>query len=464
MPSKFMRNKVMRSKFLLLIPLAVSSLYSQEKQEEPGTQAIMMQILQRLDSLEQQNAKLVEEVRVLEQELAVSHAPPASAAASQEQPPVEEQVAVNARRIEEQAQTKVEASQKFPLWIDGMLLFNAFTNSGAPGVGGAANYALLTGPGTSGATVRQTLLGLQFQGPSIAFGGQVHGSLMMDFGAGYPEPGASWLRLRQADLSLDWKNRSFSVGQEQPLISPYQPDSLAEVTVPPLAQSGNLWLWLPQARYEERVHFGANSGLTAQAAVLQTGENYQNVPDEYAYSLALARPALEGRFAFWHKFDDVRRFEIGSGFHVSTTHVAGASVDSRIASLDWRIVPSSKIQITGTAFHGQNVAGLGSIGNGFAILENGTVRPVPSSGGWTQLSVSLTKRLNLNLFGGVESDQGKDLAAENIVRNLTYASNLMYHLGPNVIVSVEGLQMRTRLASGTTEIHNHYDLALAYLF
>jgi hypothetical protein len=40
----------------------------------------------------------------------------------------------------------------------------------------------------------------------------------------------------------------------------------------------------------------------------------------------------------------------------------------------------------------------------------------------------------------------------------------MYHLGPNVLVSVEALQMRTRLFSGLNETHNHYDVALGYLF
>jgi len=287
---------------------------------------------------------------------------------------------------------------------------------------------------------------------------------MMDFWAGNPNPGSNWLRLRRADLSLEWRNRTFTVGQDKPLISPYQPDSLAEVGIPPLAGAGNLWFWLPQARYEERLHFGANNRLTGQVALMQTGESYATVPAEYSNSLELARPAVEGRFAFWHKFDDVRRLEIGSGFHASSTHVAGASVPSRIASLDWRIVPFSKLTFTGTVYKGQNVANLGALGNGFTILENDTVRPVHSSGGWTQVSVPVTNRLTLNLFGGIEDDRAAYSAAYGIVRDVSYASNFMYHLGPNVVISLEALQMRGRSFSGTREIHNHYDLALGYLF
>jgi hypothetical protein len=40
----------------------------------------------------------------------------------------------------------------------------------------------------------------------------------------------------------------------------------------------------------------------------------------------------------------------------------------------------------------------------------------------------------------------------------------MYHLGPNVIVSVEAAQARLRAYSGEKQIQNHYDLALGYLF
>ena len=128
-----------------------------------------------------------------------------------------------------------------------------------------------------------------------------------------------------------------------------------------------MWLWLPQAKYEERLHFGSDNGLTAQLAVIQTDESYMVPPYGFTGTVEPARPALEGRFAFWHKFDDFRRFEIAPGFHVSTSHIAGQSVSSHLGSLDWLFVPTSHIRFTGTFFKGQNVAGLGSLGNGFVV-------------------------------------------------------------------------------------------------
>jgi len=458
----------MDRKFLFLVMAMAVPSFAQESARPDATLA---EILRRLDSLERENHELLQQVHDLREELHPVRAtadqskqdesPDQNPDQDQAQPTLDERVAVNEARIADQAQTKVEASQKFPLSLNGMLLFNAFANSQANGMSG---YGLLTGPERMGATVRQTLLGLDFHGPSLPGGGQVRGSLMMDFWAGFSQPGTSWLRIRRADLSLEWPNRTFSVGQDKPLISPYQPDSLAEVGIPPLAGSGNLWLWLPQARYEERVHLGTSSGLTGQIALLQTDESYTMTPAEYPGILAQARPALEGRMAFWHKFDDVRRFDLGSGFHKSQTHVAGKSVDSRIASLDWRVVPFSHLEFTGTLYKGTNVSGLGSLGNGFGVSQYGRVQGVDSSGGWGQISAPLTKRLTWNLFSGFENDHATYLPSGNLVRNFTYASNLAYRLTPNVIVSFESLQMRGHTQSGLRSIHNHYDLALGYLF
>src|SRR5207244_3405833 len=94
---------------------------------------------------------------------------------------VEEKLNIQGQRIDEQAQTKVEASQKFPIRLTGMALFNAFMNSKQNGGNDYPLVAGPTGPRRSGATVRQTIIGLDFRGPSTIWGGNVHGSVYMDF-------------------------------------------------------------------------------------------------------------------------------------------------------------------------------------------------------------------------------------------------------------------------------------------
>jgi hypothetical protein len=471
-----------RIRFLLWFFPAVL-LFAQEKKapENVDSREAMQRIQQRLDALEQENRQLLQEVRDLRKDLDASRgashnldssrgtspstgAQPAPGEVNATTPPVDDRVAVVEARTAEQAQSKVEASQKFPISLNGMLLFNVFSNSHLPSNPGAA-YELLSGPSRAGATVTQSLLGLNFTGPQLPGGGRVNGSLTMDFFGAYTTGGfmqteRNVFRIREADISFDWKNRTISVGQYKPLIAPLSPSSLAEVAIPPLSGAGNLWLWVPQVRYEERIHLNTDNGITAQGALLQTNEQYAAIPAEYSNSLAGSRPALEGRFAFWHKFDDVRKFEIGSGFHVSSTHVYGATVPSRIASVDWSITPLSKLQFTGTFYHGQNVASLGSLGNGFTFGRYDTVHAVHTSAGWAQVSLPVTKRLTFNVFGGLEDDSG----GTGVVRNWTYASNAMYHLGPNVVVSFEALQMRAKYLSGSHLVVDHYDLGVAYLF
>ena len=287
---------------------------------------------------------------------------------------------------------------------------------------------------------------------------------MMDFFSGYSAPGASWLRIRRGTVSFDWGNRSFVVGQDKPLIAPRDPHSLAEVGVPPLADAGNLWTWLPQVRYEERIHLGSSDGINAQVALLQTNESYAQIDEEYVNSLEKSRPAFEGRLAYWHKWGDTRRMELGAGFHKSSSHVLGTSVGSRLVSFDWLIIPTPKLQISGTYFGGQNFAGIGGLPQSFRIEDDTSAFPVHGSGGWLEFSSPLTQRLTLNLFGGRQDNRARDLLAGDVARNISYAGNLIYRLGPNVLVSVEALQKRTRLLPGADQIHNRYDLALGYSF
>ena len=356
----------------------------------------------------------------------------------------------------------MESSHKLPISITGMLLFNSFHNSYSQQT--PDSYYLLNGPNESGATVRQTMLGLQYQNSSLPGGGKLTGDLMMDFWAGGPYPATNWLRLRTAELSFDWDSRSFMVGQEKPLISPYNPNSLAEVGILPLAGSGNLWLWLPQARYEERLRFGPDSGLKLQAAVLQTQETYASVAPEYTSSLEKTRPAFESRLAFWHKWGEDRRIEVAPGFHASTTHVAGTAVDSRIASLDWLVAPWSKLQFSGAFFEGRDMANLGAPARRFHGVFHRAVIPVHGEGGWLQASYSPISRLTLNLFSGLQNNRTKDLAPADVITGFTYAGNVMYHFGPNVLIGVEALRLHASLLANPNQFQNHYDLSIAYLF
>ncbi len=410
--------------------------------------ADLKQILERLDRLEQQNRELQQEVRDLRSQLGKS----------------EETLAVEERRTAEMAQTKVEAANRFPIRVTGMALFNTYWNTSA----GTSDYPTsvpLSGRERGGATIRQSIVGLDFQGPRTFWDGKVRGSLNMDFYAGTGTSLNQLFRVRTGSIEVDWKTRSFMVGQEKPIIAPRDPSSIAMVGVSPLTGAGNLWLWQPQARVEQRFNFTESTTLRAQLGVYQTSESSAQTPAAYQPSLAGERPALQGRFELAHALGESRRIEVAPGFHTSSTHVAFTSVPSNAFSLDWFANPWSRLEFSGAFFSGQNLANLGTgLRQGFTIRGPGDVIPVHSRGGWAQLAFIATPRLTFHFFGGQQDDRDADLLIGGIAKNQAYGGNFFFRLAPNVIASFEATQYRTTYIGSGNRLNRHYDLALAYLF
>ena len=432
-----------------------------QAQTGEAEQTTLKRILERLEAVEKQNAQLIEEMQSLRKDLAQAQAP-AGVSSSTAGASVEERLAVAESRVEEQAQTKVESSQRMPLQFSGMALFNTFLNSKAADL--PNDYStLLSGPDRAGATLGQSQLGISFRGPELPGGGRISGDLDMDFLAG-PSYQNYTLQVRRGIISFDWNSRSIVVGQDKPLISPRQPDSLAEVAVPPLASEGNFWLWQPQVRYTERFRTGASGGIDAEGSVIETDEQYADQPAYAQDKLDPSRPALEGRVNVWHAFGESARFDIASGFHISTTHVNGYRVPSRIATIDWAIAPNRWLRFTGLFFGGRNMASLGGFTDGFSLLPYHAPIAVRGNGGWGQLAFTLTPRLTLNTFCGFTAPRIADLGYSSNSHSASCAANAIYRIAPNVLLAAEVLEERMGYIEQPHAIRNHYDLAIGYLF
>ncbi len=418
----------------------------------------LTRILERLDRLERENRDLVQQVTELRARVEGS---PSPAPVKAVDVPLEQRVEIQERRVDELAQTKVESAQKFPVRLAGMALFNTFLNSHQSGGSDYPVTAAATGPNHAGATLRQTVLGLEFRGPTAIGGGAVHGSVYMDFFAGANNQA---MRLRTASIEIDWKTRSLMAGLEKPIFNPREPASLAQVGISPLTGTGNLWLWLPQVRGEQDFAFGRSSGLRAQFGVVQTREVVPYPGASLPGTLEPARPAFEGRFELFHKLDDDRRLEFAPGFHASATHVGGLSLPSNLFSTDWFFNPWRRVEFTGAFYTGKNVAPLGN-GYGQGFYGYGRHQePVVSIGGWGQLTIHTVPRLDLHLMTGQQDDANADLNKGRIGKNILYGGNLFYRLAPNVLLGLEATQLRTLYIGQGIRINNHYDLALAYSF
>jgi hypothetical protein len=254
------------------------------------------------------------------------------------------------------------------------------------------------------------------------------------------------------------------VGQDKLLIAPRDPTSLVQVSSLPLAGAGNLWIWVPQARYEERVRLSDTSGMTLQSAVVQTSETLAEVDDQYTKTLRPSRPGVEGRVGIWHTWGNTNRVELASGIHKSTTHVAGAGLPSFLYSFDGLLRPSPWLEVTGTYFSGENLANLSGPVYGFAIPAVGQPRSLRARGGWLQTAFPITSRLTLNAFGGYQGGNAASPVIDQFQGASAWSGNFIYRLGPNVLVSAEAGQYRYQYSIRSAKILNHYDLALGYSF
>lgn len=413
-----------------------------------GADPALEQILERLAKLEQENAKLQEEVRALRSRL---DGPPA---------PIEERVEVQEQRAAEQQQTKVESSQRVPVKLTGMLLFNAFISgrNGTPG-----NFPTIAtgvrGPARIRGTMRQSSIGLEVESPYRVLGATAHGEILTDFYGEFED--YDTLRIRTGFLNLQWPATAVRFGIEKPIVAPRNPTSLAQQVYPALWGAGNLWLWQPQARVEHKFTFGGNE-LRAQAGLLQTNDQ-RAVPVNSPVVLQ-PRPAWEGRLAFSRQIDEDRTIEFAPGFHYSRTQFGGNSVASQLFTGDWRLAPSGRLELTGAFFTGRNAGPIGGLRQGVVVDGPGQLRAVSTTGGWAQLMYKPFDRLRFHAMAGQQDDRDRDLVRGNAGRNASWIVNSLLQLSPNVLAGLEVQQIRTTQIGLGTRVLNRYDLSLAYLF
>src|SRR5579871_1664491 len=132
------------------------------------------EILARLQKLEDANRALNEEVTALRGQLAAARGDNPQPEPAE---PLQDQLAVEKARVEELSQSKVESAQKLPIRITGMALFNTYVNGHDNGNTENTTIATLNrGDATGGGSLRQSVVGLQFESPRTILGGKASGS------------------------------------------------------------------------------------------------------------------------------------------------------------------------------------------------------------------------------------------------------------------------------------------------
>ena len=393
-------------------------------------------------------------------------------------------------------QTKVESSSKYPVRVTGLILFNGFLNKGLPDDVDVPAIALhqssTTGNGSLGATLRQTILGIEGQGPRIG-GARTSANVNIDFFAGlsYTSYGTSAgsVRMRTASVNFDWANDSVELGLVTPLISPLSPTSFATVAEPSLSGAGNLWNWAPQLRFTHRVplrdenHLQFEFGLWDSPSAGYNG-NQQLVRTASPAELA-QQPAYETRISYGSASD--RGLQVGASGYYSRQaypgyqgYVGTENLDSWAGTGDWRLPFAHHFEISGEAYRGRALGGLG--GGEYKDIIAGTdpVSGLPvlhglnAVGGWTQFKTRFSQSLETNFSFGRDDGFARDFHAVVLpstasgtqlrARNQMAVANLIFRPKTYIILSPEYRRIWTWPINSTVNSVNIFTLSAGYQF
>jgi len=182
---------------------------------------------------------------------------------AQVEPPTEERLSrleedqqLLQAKVDEQHQTKVESASKYRMKLSGIALFNVSGNSGTVDNQDVPNLALTRGAlatsGSVSATVRQSEIGFEVYGPTLA-GAQTSANVNFDFMGGFANVSNgvtdNIVRLRTATMRLDWNQTSVVGGQDAPFFSPFLPLPLPPWATPLLRMLGTCGPGLPSCAW-----------------------------------------------------------------------------------------------------------------------------------------------------------------------------------------------------------------------
>ena len=380
-------------------------------------------------------------------------------------------------QVAEQAGTKVAPRSGNLVELSGIVLLNAFSNSGKAFMDDVPQFVLAPDPlaanpyrgsGGASAAVRQTRLTLTAAVENV-MGAQLTTELDFDFfGGQHPSSGGRTftnLRIRRTRAELQWTNVTLMFGQEAPPIVEINPASIAAMGCPGFAGAGNLWLWLPQARL--RVHTSGQIKLGLEVAALaptdgtKRTEHFYNEPDRAEKS---RRPFLQSRLvASWGGEDTPGELSLGG--HAGWFATAGDSLlQTNALAASTRFFLSRFVEIRGEAFRGQALRGLG--GGGVYQNFNAIGVPLDTKGGWVQLNILPSVAWEFGGGFGVDDPKNTVLLFDpERAKNFQWESHAIWRPFP-LVFSFEYRRMETTYSDPAVGImtNNHFNFAAGFEF
>ena len=496
MPSRYRRRAGLVA--LLSTLMIVPSCAAQQSVAEQVRQltAAMDRVQSQLEASQRQLEEMRRQLEALQGHAETVADPPSAQAAQLDAAKLAAQVdelrerqTMQETQIGVQEQTKVESESRFPVKVSGLVLMNGFVNTRNVDMPSTPTLAV-PGGGSTGATLRQTILGLDMRGPHL-FGARSHGDLRIDFdgssaAGGYANGyGVDLVRLRTAHAALDWNRTELFFSMDRPIVSPDMPDSLTAIAEPPLAWSGNLWNWSPQVGVTQDLRLGFGPQIRAQTAFI-------DIPDApYTTGLAAANgltltnstgeasrwPGVETRIAIADGRSE-SGLQVGvGGLFAPHRSIGGTDFDTWAATLDYRLPLPARMVVTGSFYRGAALGGLGGGAYKDYVFELGDgsyyFRTLDDVGGWAQWKQRFGQRLEFNeALGADEVPAGQLLpyagtptsTYQNVARNRTVTGNVIYCPSAYLLFSLEYRRIASSSLNGSTASSDVIGVAAGYKF
>jgi hypothetical protein len=392
-------------------------------------------------------------------------------------------------KIAEQSQTKVESGSKYRVRLSGIILFNMYGNRGTvenvdiPQL--AQQPGLLSSSGSTGASLRQSQIGIEAFGPTIA-GARTSANIQFDFAGGFPETsnGVSFgiMRLRTGTVHFDWPETSVVAGQDSLFFAPLSPTSLATLAIPSLAYSGNLWSWTPQLRVQHNFAVSDSYSVLLQGGLLDSLSGEVPPSEYYRYPTwgeSSGQPAYAARVAWTRKLEGQNLTLGAGGYYGRQAWGYNRAVDSWAGTLDVTVPLGNLFEFTSAFYRGRALGGLNG-GVGQSVLWKGNlldpetqVFGLNSVGGWAQLKYKATSKLQFNGAFGQDNPYAGDLREYGgnttyypvpISKNQSELVNFIYRPRSDIVFSLEYRRLKTFTLDRDARSANLVNLSLGYIF
>jgi hypothetical protein len=396
---------------------------------------------------------------------------------------IRERQSIEESQIATHEVSKVETESKYPLKVSGLLLFNGFVNTRQVDNSISPSYAM-PGSGSTGLSLRQTVLGLDARGPHL-FRATSHADLRVDFFANDTASNNSatgLLRLRTVHAALDWKNTQAFAELDRSILEPNEPSSLVAIAQPELAWAGNLWVWNPQIGLSHRFALADSSRIEMEAALIDSSDplppGYALNPSNVTQTERSRWPGSEARISFRHGESDIGP-EIGAGGYFSPhRNLNSDTFDAWAGTIDLRVPLGRYFAMTANAYRGQALAGLGAGGyvNYYYTYEglDEYVHALDDVGGWAQLKARAGQRVAMNAGYGTDNPFSNEIRAAmrspggssyaGLARNRSFFSNIIFSPSAYLIFSLEYRRLWTNMSTGPTNFSDVIGVGAGYKF